>query len=164
MTSHSWVLAAGVVALGVAVPHGFAAGTILEDLAGDALAGEMLGASIVFFVLANMPAAFEAVATDGGALYGQDMEKRVLALVVGLGVALPYYEGCILAGLAYKRTHSECVQVATLEDDAVVLESWCDEHCSWTTAENHSAAEGCAGDGEKVHHWILVERQRARGA
>lgn len=160
MISHSWVLAAEVVALGVAVPHGCVAGTIRGDLAGDALAEGMLGAWIVFFVLANMHAAFEAVATDGGVLYGRDMGSRVLAPVVGLVAVLPYREGYRLAD---KRIHSECVNVATLEDDAAVLGSWCDEHCSWTTAENHSAAAGSAGDGEKVHHWILVGRQTARG-
>lgn len=163
MISHSRVLAAEVVALGVAVPHVFVAGTIQEDLAGDALAGEMLGAWIVFFVLANMHAAFEAVATDGGVLYGQDMESRVLAPVVGLVAVLPYSEGYRLTDLARKQIHSECVKVATLEDNAAVLGSWCDEHCSWTTAENHSAAAGCAGDWGKVHHWILVGRQTARG-
>lgn len=145
------------------VPHEFGAATIREDLAGDALAGEMLGAWIVFFGLASMHAASEAVATDGGRLYEQGIERMVLALVVGLEAGPPYYEGYRLAGLAYKRTHSEYVEVATLEDCAVVLGSWCDGHCSWTTAENHSAAEVCAGGGEKAHHWILVERQKARG-
>ena len=159
------VLAAEVVALEAAAPHGFAVGTTLGDLVGDALAAAMLGAWIVSFVLVNMPAAaFGADAKDGGAPHGQDMGKREPALVVGLGAALPSFEGCRLADWAYKRTHSEFVEVATLEDDAVVPESWCDGHCSWTTAENHFAAEGCVGGGGKVHHWIWVERQTARGA
>lgn len=151
-----------MIALEVVVPHEFVAGTNQVDRAGAALAGETPGAWIAFFVLANTHAAFEAVATDGEAPYGQDIGKRVLALVVGLGVALPYYEGYRWAGSACKRIHSECVEVATLEEDAVVLGSWCDERCSWTTVENHSAAEGCAGDGEMVHHWILVGRPTAR--
>lgn len=130
MTSHSRVLAAAVVALAVAVPHEFEAATIHEDLAGDVLAGETLAAWIVFSSLANTRAAFEAAATDGGARYGQDMGNMVLALAVGLGAALPYREGCKLADSAHKRTHSECAEVATLEDDVVVPGSWCDEHCS----------------------------------
>lgn len=145
------------------VPHEFGAATIREDHAGVALAGEMLGAWIVFFGLASMAAASGAVATDGGRLYGQGIERMVLALVVGLEAGPPYSEGYRLAGLAYMRTHSEDVEVAKLEVDAVVLESWCDGHCSWTTAENHSAAEVCAGGGQKPRHWILVGRQKARG-
>ena len=102
------------------------------------------------------------VATDGEGLDEQDTERKEVVLAVVLAMAgLAYHEGYRSSGLAYKQNHSECAAVEKLEDDVVGRGSWCGEHCSWTTAENHFAVEGYAGGGEMQRHWLSVGRQMA---
>jgi len=152
-------LVAGAVDLEVVAQVEAEVVTSQGDSVGDALAERMLGALIVSFGLAYRSAAFEVVATDDAA---EDIERTVVAPVVLVEVGLAYHEGCKLTDLARKHNHYERLEAVTLGHDVVVLDlSLCGGRYFWMMGVNHSAAEECAGDGEKVGRWASVGMQRA---